>query len=279
MSLDADRALRSWPQRRMESWPLRILDERGAAFDPVAVVAVDDVAVGADFGGVDVAADDAVDAPPARLGDDRLLVVADVLDRVLDLVLQVLRQGPVGKAELPADDVEPDVELQREDVGVVADERQPLRVFDDGVELVAVDDQEAAAVGGLVDRLAEDGDPAEPVADEITKALVMIPRHQDDAGALAGLAQDLLDDVVVRLVPVPGLAHPPDVENVADQVQVVGLGVPQEVQEKVGLAAAGAQMDVGNPDGAVVPDGLRDCVHSPRSDVVSAKSSTVGHSG
>ena len=65
-----------------------MLDQGRAAFDPVAVVAVEDAADLADLGLVDVAADHAVDAAPPRLVGDRVLEVVDELDRVLDARLR-----------------------------------------------------------------------------------------------------------------------------------------------------------------------------------------------
>ena len=98
----------------------------------------------------------------------------------------------------------------------------------------------------------------------------MVPRHEDHPCPLARLAQDLLDDVVVRLVPVPVLPHPPDVEDVADQIQVVGLGVAQEIKQKIGSAPACAEVDVGDPDGPVVSARSRDRVHPTLGAAVSA---------
>src|SRR5580658_7714117 len=68
---------------------VEMLDESGAALDPVAVVAIEDAADVAHLGLVDVAADDAVDAALARLFDDHVGVVADELDRVLDAALEI----------------------------------------------------------------------------------------------------------------------------------------------------------------------------------------------
>ena len=65
-----------------------MLDQRRAALDPVAVVAVEHAVDVADLGVVDMAADDAVDVARARLGGDRVGVIADELDRVLDLDLR-----------------------------------------------------------------------------------------------------------------------------------------------------------------------------------------------
>lgn len=67
------------------------LDERGQTFHPVAVVAVEQSVDLADLGAVDVPADHTVVAAPARLARQHLLEAEDETDRVLDLVLQVLR--------------------------------------------------------------------------------------------------------------------------------------------------------------------------------------------
>ena len=72
-----------------------MLDQSGAAFHPVAVIIIDELAEAARLGGVDMAADDAVDLQPGRLVRDRFLEAGDELDRVLDLVLGVLGQRPV----------------------------------------------------------------------------------------------------------------------------------------------------------------------------------------
>ena len=84
-----------------------MLDQGRAAFDPIAVVGVGDAVHVAQFGGVDVPADDAVEPAPARLCHDRLFVTRYVLDRVLDLVLEEGRQRPVRQTEPVARDVEP----------------------------------------------------------------------------------------------------------------------------------------------------------------------------
>ena len=84
--------------------------------------------------------------------------------------------------------------------------------MDDGVELVAMDDQEGAAVGGLVQIAVGDLDAAEMRALEGAQELVMVAGDVDDAGALAALAQQFLDDVIVRLQ--CRAAQPPAVDDV-----------------------------------------------------------------
>ena len=60
----------------------------------------------------------------------------------------------------------------------------------DRIELVAVDDQEIAAVGGLVDGPVGDLDAAEMGALERSQELVVIAGDIDDPRALAALAQN-----------------------------------------------------------------------------------------
>ena len=76
----------------------------------------------------------------------------------------------------------------------------------------------------------------------------MIARQIDDARALAGLAQQLLHDVVVVLRPVPARPQLPAVDDVADEVDGIGIVVAQEVEKLVGLATACAEMHIGNKE-------------------------------
>ena len=230
---------------------IEVLDQRGAAFDPVAVIAVEDAIDVADLGVVDVAADHAVDAAPARFARHRVLVAVDELDRVLDLVLQVGRQRPVGQAELAAAPVEGGVDAQRRAVGPVAEDREPARIAHDAVELVAMDHQQLAAVGLGVDRLFLDLHPAEGELAVLPRRLVVVAGDVDDVGALARLAHDLLDDIVVRLRPVPPALQAPAIDNVADQVQSLALVPSQEIEQHLGLATTRAQMDIGQEDRAM----------------------------
>ena len=89
----------------------------------------------------------------------------------------------------------------------------------------------------------------------VARHLVMIAGHIDDLGPFARHAQDLLHHVVVRLRPVPAALQLPSVEDVADQIEPVALDVADEVEQKLGLTAARAQMDVGDEDGPIVANG------------------------
>ena len=137
------------------------------------------------------------------------------------------------------------VHPQRQLVAAVAEEGEPPGIAHDDVELVAVHDEVALAVGRRVHRLVLDLDAAEVLAAVLAHALVVIARDEDDARALAHLAQQLLQHVVVRLRPDGAAADAPEVDDVADEVDGVGLGLLQEVEKQVGLRGARPEVDVG----------------------------------
>ena len=226
-----------------------MLDQSGEALDPVAVVAVKDPVDQAHLGVVDVTAHHAVSAAAAGLARDRGLEVTHVRDRSLDLELQIARQAPVRQPHAGAQHVEPPVHPQREFVGGVAQVGQPAGALDDAVEQVPMRDPQQAPVGGAVQALVQHLDTAETVLHVAARELVVIAGNVDDASALACLAQDLLNHIVVRLRPVPVLAQLPAVDDVAHQVQRLGIDPPQEVQQRRSLTARRTQMQVGDPDG------------------------------
>ena len=84
----------------------------------------------------------------------------------------------------------------------------------------------------------------------VAQEFVVVAGHVDDAHALARLPQQLLHDVVVGLRPEPARAERPAVDDVADEVDGVGFVPAQEIEELLGLAAAGAKMHVGDKERA-----------------------------
>ncbi|MOA30716.1 hypothetical protein D3C78_1518240 [compost metagenome] len=80
----------------------------------------------------------------------------------------------------------------------------------------------------------------------------MVAGDEHHPRAVAGLAQDALDDVVMRPWPMPVLAQLPAVHDVAHQIQGVRVVVVQEIKQKFRLAPGSAQVYVGNPEGTPV---------------------------
>ena len=76
----------------------------------------------------------------------------------------------------------------------------------------------------------------------------MVARQIDDAGALARLAQKLLHDVVMMLRPEPAGTQLPAIDDIADQIDRVGIVVAQEIEKMLGLTAARAEMHIGNKE-------------------------------
>ncbi len=254
-SCAAVRALRSATtscQRISSKVPSLRLADRRAAFHPVAGVEVVDALDVARGGVVDVSADDAVDVVAPGFVRQRLLELADEVDGRLDAQLQVRRQRPVAEAEAAADEVQRMVHPQRQLVAAVAEEGEPLGIAHDDVELVAVDDEVALAVGRRVHRLVLDLDAAEVLAAVLAQAFVVVAGDEHDARALAHLAQQLLQHVVVRLRPDGAAADAPEVDDVADEVDGVGVGLLEEVEEQVGLRRARPEVDVGDEKSAVL---------------------------
>jgi hypothetical protein len=127
-----------------------------------------------------------------------------------------------------------------------------------------VGDQIALAVGGLVDGVAGHHHAAEMHAAEVADPVVVIAGHVDDVHPLAGQAQDLLHHVVMGLRPVETALHLPAVDDVAHQIQRVAFQLADEVEQKLRLTAAGAEVDVGKEHRAIAA--MRGAVHptSPR---------------
>src|SRR5688572_4647795 len=139
----------------------------------------------------------------------------------------------------------------------------------DDIELVAVHDEQAASVGRLMEVAAADFDAAEMRTEIVAQELVMVSRQIDHPRAFSGLAENCLGHVVMGLRPVPISLQPPAVDDVADQVDRLGLMMGQEVLQELCLAAAGAEMHVGDEKRSHVADlrlrnhGLS-CVALPR---------------
>ena len=135
-----------------------VFDDGGAAFDPVAGVEILDAADRPDRGGVDVPAEDAVHVEIFRVADDRFLELPDKADDIFHLGLDVGAQRPVAEPEEPAEEIYEAVAAEKDRVADVAGMGEPPQVLDHGVELVPVDDQQAASVRRVVDRVFLQGD-------------------------------------------------------------------------------------------------------------------------
>ena len=77
---------------------IEMLDESSAALDPVTAIAIENTAEIANFGVMDMAADNAVNSAPPRLVGNRVAKRSDILHGILDPLFQIGRKRPIGIA-------------------------------------------------------------------------------------------------------------------------------------------------------------------------------------
>ena len=196
---------------------------------------------------VDMTADHAIEAALDALVGDGLLEVADKVHRTLDLVLEVGRQRPVAVAVAAAPVVEPAVEGQGQLIGRIAKKGQPAVIAGDHVELVAVDHQQAPSIGGDVLGLIDQLDIAQHQAGIAAQELVVVAGDVDHLGAALAHGQQAADHVAVALRPVHPAAQAPAIDDIADQIDAVGVIALEKGRQVFGLAIPGAQVHIGNP--------------------------------
>ncbi len=210
---------------------------------PIAAVIIGCFPNLANDGAVDMAAEHALDIEPSGITNNRIFVGADKADRVLDPLLDRLAQRPVTQAENPPDRVHKRVKREQKLVTEIAQKREPFGVLHHGVELMTMEDEKAASVGGDMDCMLLDRDRA--IRSEMTREeFVVIARDVDNPGSLPRFAQNFLDDVVVLLRPVNPAPEGPNINEVTDNVERVELVLLQEIEKRVRAAATGAQMNV-----------------------------------
>ncbi len=222
-----------------------MLGDGRAGFNEIAGVDIGNAVYVADHGMMNVAADDPVGMMPARGFGQGRLEGADEIHRVLHLEFGPGRKRPVGKPQPAADFVEPEVQPESKCIGPIAQPSKPARVLYNDVELVAMDDEEPFFVSRHVIGMIGDFHAAKHHPDIIARELVVIAGHVNHPGALAHFTQQLLEDIVVRLRPVPSAFEPPPVDYIADEVNCFSVIMSQEIQQKLGLAAARPEMNVG----------------------------------
>jgi len=94
-------------------------------------------------------------------------------------------------------------------------------------------------------------DAAKAQIQKIPEILVVVSGDVKELRSLARLAQQLLNDIVVQLIPIPGLPECPAVDEIADEIELVALVLSQKIKQGVCLCSARPEMDVGNEDRSV----------------------------
>src|ERR1700691_5676096 len=119
-----------------------ILDQRGAALDPVTRVAVKDTVELSDFRPMNMAADDAVELAAARRLCGRLLETVHVFHRIADPALQITCQRPVRVAEAASKGIDEAIGPERHVIEPGAQCGEPAAALHGAIEFVAVHDEQ-----------------------------------------------------------------------------------------------------------------------------------------
>src|SRR5688572_16166203 len=225
---------------------VEIIYQRRAGLDPIAAIVVGDRADLPNAGAVNVAAEHRLYRVVLSVTDDGRLELADEIDGVLDPLLRVSAQRPVAQAKPPPHEIDQRIEAEQKLVAKIAGEGEPARVLHHRVQLVAMNDENAPPIGGLVDGLFLDRDVAVVTA-ELADEIVVVARDVNDARSFARFAQEFLNDVVMLLRPVNSAPHLPDIDEIADNVERLHFVIAKEIEQRPGVAAARAEMHIRNP--------------------------------
>ncbi len=137
---------------------------------------------------VNVAANHAIVSTATGFFGNGLLEAVDIAHCRFDLVLEVLRQRPIRQSQLGACRIEVGVGTQGQFIQVVAQVGQPFGVLNDAIEMIAMNQPQAFAVGGDVYGFVQHLDSAKVMIGEMPRKLVVVARHKHHFAALAGTA-------------------------------------------------------------------------------------------
>ena len=135
---------------------------------------------------MDVPANRTIETATLHFVCNRLLETRDVVHRVLDLVLQIVRERPVVVAKDATNPIEVPVHVDREVVRARTERGEPRTALDDTVELIAVQHEQALTARSGVHAVAHDLEVAKHRTRELTQVFVVVTGHIDDTGAVLG---------------------------------------------------------------------------------------------
>ena len=178
------------------------------------------------------------------------LELADEGDGVLHLLLDVGGDRPIGQAQLLPGAVVVAIEFKQQFVANVPRPGEPAVIEHDAIELIAVADQQSAAIGGGVNGFQRDLHPAKAKAGIGAQELIVIAGDEDHPCALGRHLQHPPHNVVVARRPEPATLQLPAINDVPHQIEGFRLDRLQEIQQHIGVATRRAEVDIGNPYGA-----------------------------
>ena len=251
--------MRNWPHRLKGRDPpvgqqldlaVVMFHQGRTILDPIAAIIISRIADLSDDRTVDVPAEHSLNMVALGITSNCVFVGADETDRVFHPLLDRFAERPITESNNPADGIYERIESEEKLVADIAEKGEPLDILHHGVELVPMQDEDPASVGRNVKCVFLNRDRA--VSAEMTgEKLIMIAWNVNDPRPFAGLAQNLLNHVVMLLRPVNATFERPDVDQITDDVERVELVFLEEGKERRGITTAGPEMDVRNPSGTI----------------------------
>lgn len=123
------------------------------------------------------------------------------------------------------------------------------------VIFVAVQNPEFLAPGSGVQGVRKDRDAAHLQVGERAQKIIVVSGDVGHLGAFPHFAEQFLDDIIMRLRPMPAPLEHPAIDHVADEIPLFGVMMLEEIEQPFGLAGVPAEVHIRNPEGAVQPDG------------------------
>ena len=223
---------------------VKIFNQRGATFHPVAAVQVFHTVNLLHLGPVNMSANHAISLMVAGHGGQRGFIFGHELHSGLGLELQKRCERPVTETHRASQAIEVEVKVENPVVKVRSKFFKQMIEMRQTVGLVAMDDEIFLSVSGGVHRLPRHGDAAKTHAHELFNELVVVAGDINDLGVFAAFAQQLLDERVVIVAPEPAEFQFPAVDKIAHKVEVLAIHQAQEVQQLAYSGVPCAKMDI-----------------------------------
>ena len=251
--------MRNWPHRLKGRDPpvgqqldlaVVMFHQGRTILDPIAAIIISRIADLSDDRAVDVPAEHSLNMVALGITSNCLFVGADETDRVFHPLLDRFAERPITESKNPAYGIYERIQSEEKLIADIAEKGEPPDILHHGVELVPVQDEDPASFGRNVKCVFLNRDRA--VSAEMTgEKLIVIAWNVNDPRPFAGLAQNLLNHVVMLLGPVNATFERPDVDQITDNVERVELVFLEEGKERRGITTAGPEMDVRNPSGTI----------------------------
>ena len=196
---------------------------------------------------MDMPADDAVEPAPSCVGEARLHEAFDVAFGRPALPLQEVRQRPIAQAEATAQRIRHPVAVQDHVVKPIPERFLKTAILRSRIVVIAVRYQQPPPIEQSVDHAPAHAHLRQHQAAEATDRPVVVARHVNQFGTVSRQRMQGLDHAVLRRAPDRALLRqPPQVNDIADEIELAAVQARQELRQLRRMAVARAQVHVGD---------------------------------